>query len=155
MRLPGRMGQSSDTLIERRLFALNIVIIGRGGYHQRRNLRELSHHVVEKQTVHHRSVPGSPAYDFAPGRSSGRIENTRDQNNFIRWFIRQYGVNMEAARESVEQYENFNDFFTRAETWCSAQRPSRPIDQSGRRRGFRGRQDRIRSPDSGWATAIV
>lgn len=50
-------------------------------------------------------------------RLAGRLAESKTpaiKNNFIRWFIRQYGVNMqEAARESVEQYENFNDFFTR------------------------------------------
>ncbi len=36
------------------------------------------------------------------------------KNNFIKWFIKQYDVNMdEALRGSAEDYENFNDFFTR------------------------------------------
>ncbi|OZG71661.1 phosphatidylserine decarboxylase [Hahella sp. CCB-MM4] len=36
------------------------------------------------------------------------------KNAFIKWFIERYGVNMdEALRGSAEDYEDFNDFFTR------------------------------------------
>jgi phosphatidylserine decarboxylase len=57
------------------------------------------------------------APQHAISRLAGQLADARMpafKNSFIRWFIRQYGVNMqEAARESVEMYESFNDFFTR------------------------------------------
>ncbi len=57
------------------------------------------------------------APQHAISRLAGRLAEARlpsFKNRLIRWFIRQFGVNMqEAARESVEMYENFNDFFTR------------------------------------------
>ena len=36
------------------------------------------------------------------------------KNNLIKWFVRQYGVNLsEAVQENATDYENFNAFFTR------------------------------------------
>ncbi|MEC7595615.1 MAG: archaetidylserine decarboxylase [Pseudomonadota bacterium] len=36
-------------------------------------------------------------------------------NNFTRWFVKKYQVNLsEAEIENIEDYKNFNDFFTRA-----------------------------------------
>ena len=44
-----------------------------------------------------------------------RLENTWLKNKFTRWFVKSYGVNLsEALRENVEDYQHFNDFFTRA-----------------------------------------
>ena len=44
-----------------------------------------------------------------------RIENTAFKNTFTRWFVRQYQVNLsEAQRENIEDYQHFNDFFTRS-----------------------------------------
>ncbi len=44
-----------------------------------------------------------------------RIENTWLKNIFIDWFVKTYQVNLsEAERERVEDYQHFNDFFTRA-----------------------------------------
>ncbi len=44
-----------------------------------------------------------------------RIENTGFKNKFIHWFVNAYGVDLsEAVRENVEEYQHFNDFFTRA-----------------------------------------
>ncbi len=43
-----------------------------------------------------------------------RIENTWLKNKFTRWFVKAYQVNLaEAVRENVENYQHFNDFFTR------------------------------------------
>ncbi len=37
------------------------------------------------------------------------------KNNFTRWFVNKYQVNLsEAVIENIEDYKNFNDFFTRA-----------------------------------------
>jgi len=37
------------------------------------------------------------------------------KNNFTRWFVKKYQVNLsEAEIENIEDYTNFNDFFTRA-----------------------------------------
>ena len=44
-----------------------------------------------------------------------RIENSWVKNNFTRWFIKQYQVNLsEAEIENIEDFISFNDFFTRA-----------------------------------------
>jgi phosphatidylserine decarboxylase len=44
-----------------------------------------------------------------------RIENSWLKRRFTRWFVQAYGVNLsEAARENIEDYQHFNDFFTRA-----------------------------------------
>ena len=55
-----------------------------------------------------------------------RIENSWLKNNFTRWFIKQYQVNLsEAEIENIEDFISFNDFFTRAI------KPSlRPISES-------------------------
>ena len=55
-----------------------------------------------------------------------RIENSWVKNNFTRWFIKQYQVNLsEAEIENIEDFISFNDFFTRAI------KPSlRPISES-------------------------
>jgi len=48
---------------------------------------------------------------------AGSLADSRSpaiKNTFIKWFIDQYGVNMdEALQSSAEDYVNFNDFFTR------------------------------------------
>lgn len=44
-----------------------------------------------------------------------RLENTWLKNKFTHWFVKAYGVDLsEAVREKVEDYQHFNDFFTRA-----------------------------------------
>ncbi|MCH9750528.1 MAG: archaetidylserine decarboxylase [Proteobacteria bacterium] len=44
-----------------------------------------------------------------------RIENVWFKNKFTHWFVKSYRVNLsEALRENVEDYQHFNDFFTRA-----------------------------------------
>ena len=44
-----------------------------------------------------------------------RIENVWLKNKFTHWFVKSYQVNLsEALRENVEDYQHFNDFFTRA-----------------------------------------
>ncbi len=44
-----------------------------------------------------------------------RIENNIFKNNFTRWFVKQYQVNLaEAKRENIQDYKHFNDFFTRS-----------------------------------------
>ena len=44
-----------------------------------------------------------------------RIENTTFKNTFTRWFVRHSQVNLsEAQRENIEDYQHFNDFFTRS-----------------------------------------
>ena len=44
-----------------------------------------------------------------------RIENSWVKNNFTRWFIKHYQVNLsEAEIENIEDFISFNDFFTRA-----------------------------------------
>ncbi|SMN16418.1 Phosphatidylserine decarboxylase [uncultured Candidatus Thioglobus sp.] len=44
-----------------------------------------------------------------------RLENVWLKNKFTHWFVKSYGVNLsEAMRENVEDYQHFNDFFTRA-----------------------------------------
>ena len=55
-----------------------------------------------------------------------RIENHWVKNNFTRWFIKQYKVNLsEAEIENIEDFIHFNDFFTRS------LKPSlRPISES-------------------------
>ena len=55
-----------------------------------------------------------------------RIENSWVKNNFTRWFIKHYQVNLlEAEIENIEDFISFNDFFTRA------LKPSlRPISES-------------------------
>ncbi|ABL02125.1 phosphatidylserine decarboxylase [Candidatus Ruthia magnifica str. Cm (Calyptogena magnifica)] len=43
------------------------------------------------------------------------IKNIWLKNRFIAWFVKSYQVNLsEAVRENIEDYQNFNDFFTRA-----------------------------------------
>ena len=43
-----------------------------------------------------------------------RIEKTWVKNNFTRWFVKQYQVNLaEAEIENIEDFIHFNDFFTR------------------------------------------
>ncbi len=47
------------------------------------------------------------------------------KNTFGNWFIKQYGIDMSIAeRETIEEYETFNDFFTR-----SLKEGMRPIDE--------------------------
>jgi len=44
-----------------------------------------------------------------------RIEIVWLKNNFLRWFVKKYGVNLaEAERERIEDYCHINDFFTRS-----------------------------------------
>jgi phosphatidylserine decarboxylase len=44
-----------------------------------------------------------------------RIETLWIKNTFTRWFVNKYNVNLaEAELENIEDYINFNDFFTRA-----------------------------------------
>lgn len=44
-----------------------------------------------------------------------RIRSPWFKQPFTRWFVRQYQVDLsEAQRENIEDYEHFNDFFTRA-----------------------------------------
>lgn len=44
-----------------------------------------------------------------------RIKNVWLKNRFIAWFVKSYQVNLsEAVRENIEDYQHFNDFFTRA-----------------------------------------
>jgi len=44
-----------------------------------------------------------------------RLENVWLKNKFTHWFVKSYQVNLsEAVREKVEDYQHFNDFFTRA-----------------------------------------
>ena len=44
-----------------------------------------------------------------------RIENPWLKNTFTRWFVKTYQVDLsEANRERVEDYQHFNDFFTRS-----------------------------------------
>ncbi|BBB22433.1 phosphatidylserine decarboxylase [Abyssogena phaseoliformis symbiont OG214] len=44
-----------------------------------------------------------------------RIKNIWLKNRFIAWFVRSYQVNLsEAVCENIEDYQHFNDFFTRA-----------------------------------------
>ncbi|MFE8072181.1 archaetidylserine decarboxylase [Marinobacteraceae bacterium S3BR75-40.1] len=51
-------------------------------------------------------------------RTVGRLAQSRSpaiKNTFINWFIQRFGVDMsEAVMENGEDYETFNDFFTRA-----------------------------------------
>jgi phosphatidylserine decarboxylase len=43
-----------------------------------------------------------------------RIENSYLKNTFTRWFVNSYGVDLsEAIKENIEDYNNFNEFFTR------------------------------------------
>jgi len=43
-----------------------------------------------------------------------RIENSYLKNAFTRWFVNSYGVDLsEAVKENIEDYNNFNEFFTR------------------------------------------
>ena len=43
-----------------------------------------------------------------------RIKTPWLKNGFTRWFVKSYQVNLaEAVRENVEDYQHFNDFFTR------------------------------------------
>ncbi len=43
------------------------------------------------------------------------VDNTTFKNTFIRTFLRGYPIDLaEAERETIEEYRNFNDFFTRA-----------------------------------------
>ncbi|WP_020407566.1 archaetidylserine decarboxylase [Hahella ganghwensis] len=53
----------------------------------------------------------------ALSRAAGSLADCKRsaiKNAFIKWFIDRYGVNMdEALKGSAEDYENFNDFFTR------------------------------------------
>lgn len=52
-----------------------------------------------------------------------RIKNTWIKNKFIHWFVKTYQVDLsQAQRENVEDYQSFNDFFTR-----SLKVDSRPI----------------------------
>ncbi|GAA4362476.1 archaetidylserine decarboxylase [Kangiella marina] len=42
-------------------------------------------------------------------------KNPRIKNTFAKWFIKKYGIDMSIAeRENPEDYETFNDFFTRS-----------------------------------------
>jgi phosphatidylserine decarboxylase len=42
-----------------------------------------------------------------------RIENKWIKNNFTRWFVKKYKVNLsEAEIENIEDFSHFNDFFT-------------------------------------------
>ena len=44
-----------------------------------------------------------------------RIKNPWLKNTFTRWFVKTYQVDLsEAKRERVEEYQHFNDFFTRS-----------------------------------------
>ncbi|HIL45069.1 MAG TPA: phosphatidylserine decarboxylase, partial [Candidatus Thioglobus sp.] len=44
-----------------------------------------------------------------------KIETLWIKNTFTRWFVNKYNVNLaEAELENIEDYINFNDFFTRA-----------------------------------------
>lgn len=44
-----------------------------------------------------------------------RIKHKWFKNTFIRWFVRHYQVDLaEAQRQNIEDYQHFNDFFTRA-----------------------------------------
>lgn len=44
-----------------------------------------------------------------------RIRLPLIKNNFIKWFVRQYGVDLsQAARENAADFEHFNAFFTRS-----------------------------------------
>lgn len=44
-----------------------------------------------------------------------RVKNTWIKNTFIRWFINKYKVDLsDAVYEKIEEYQSFNDFFTRA-----------------------------------------
>lgn len=55
-----------------------------------------------------------------------RCEHPGFKNALIRWFIRRFDVDMaQAERQQPEQYQNFNDFFTRALV-----EGARPIDDS-------------------------
>ncbi|UTF61651.1 archaetidylserine decarboxylase [Gilvimarinus sp. DA14] len=60
-------------------------------------------------------------------RVAGRLANCRQpavKKRFISWFAKRYGVDMsEAERPNLEDYECFNDFFTRA-----MKADARPID---------------------------
>ncbi len=55
-----------------------------------------------------------------------RIENHWLKNNFTRWFVKQYQVNLsESEIEDIEEFIHFNDFFTR-----SLKQSLRPISES-------------------------
>ena len=44
-----------------------------------------------------------------------RVQNPAFKNAFIRWFVKTYQVDLsQAQRQTPEQYQSFNDFFTRA-----------------------------------------
>ncbi len=44
-----------------------------------------------------------------------RIENKWIKNKFTHWFVKTYQVDLsQANRENIEDYKNFNDFFTRS-----------------------------------------
>ena len=65
----------------------------------------------------------------ALSRLVGRLANCRKagfKNALIRWFIKRYNVDMsQAVRQQPEDYEHFNDFFTRALV-----EGARPVDDS-------------------------
>jgi phosphatidylserine decarboxylase len=44
-----------------------------------------------------------------------RIENSWVKNNFTRWFVKHYQVNLSESKiENIDDFTHFNDFFTRA-----------------------------------------
>lgn len=63
-------------------------------------------------------------------RGAGLLANTRNaaiKNQFVRWFVQRYQVDMsEALEENPTAYACFNDFFTRA-----LKPGARPIDMAG------------------------
>ena len=55
-----------------------------------------------------------------------RIKTSWIKNTFTAWFVSNYGVNLSEAKfENIEEYKDFNDFFTR-----SLKSDSRPISNS-------------------------
>ncbi len=55
-----------------------------------------------------------------------RIENSWIKNNFTRWFVKHYQVNLSEAKiENIDDFTHFNDFFTR-----SLKSSLRPISSS-------------------------
>ena len=63
--------------------------------------------------LHHYLLPKHGLTVFAGRVASG--QRGALTTALIRWFVRNYGVNMsEAAEPDIESYRSFNDFFTRA-----------------------------------------
>jgi phosphatidylserine decarboxylase len=55
-----------------------------------------------------------------------RLKTSWIKNTFTAWFVSNYGVNLSEAKfENIEEYKDFNDFFTR-----SLKSDSRPISNS-------------------------